>query len=674
MYNNELRSPAVPLITVDPYFSVWSFADNLYDDFTRHWTGKRNSLTGVIEIDGVRLIYAGKAEPNPEKYFQEPLRMRQISVEVGPLSTTYTFIGHGIELLVKFTTPLLPDELEMISRPVSYVTFMARSIDELSHTVSVYFDISAECCVNTSKQRIQANRKFISDDISTMYMGTDTQDILNCVGDDVRIDWGYLHFATSVSPNTHSFIGTASDRCNYIKFGKFTEDDYVNFPAEVREIQPILASKTYLGDIGNESVEFHICLAYDDIKSIEYFGDALEAYWHKNWNSFDEMLVNAFNDYEKIMDRCRDFENQLIKDAFKSGGQKYADMIALAYRQAIAAHKLVCGKNGEVLFFSKECFSNGCIATVDVTYPSIPLFLIYNIELAKGMLRPIYKYAATNAWKFDFAPHDAGCYPKANGQVYGENEIESQMPVEECGNMLICTAAICLKEKSNAFAKENWELIEKWGNYLVEHGFDPDNQLCTDDFAGHLAHNCNLSIKAIIGITSYSIMCSIMDKEEDYKRLMKIAKELSVLWERNAIDKDHFRLAFDLKDTWSLKYNLIWDQIFGSEVFSKEIIVKELRYYQTKQNKYGIPLDNRKEYTKVDWLVWAASMTESEEEFEKMISPIWLFANESLSRVPFTDWYDTISAEQMNFQHRSVLGGIFIKILKDKEILKIHNL
>ena len=47
-------------------------------------------------------------------------------------------------------------------------------------------------------------------------------------------------------------------------------------------------------------------------------------------------------------------------------------------------------------FVSKECHSNGCAATVDVSYPSIPLFLLYNPELVRGMMRPVFKFARRN--------------------------------------------------------------------------------------------------------------------------------------------------------------------------------------------------------------------------------------------------------------------------------------
>ncbi len=84
-------------------------------------------------------------------------------------------------------------------------------------------------------------------------------------------------------------------------------------------------------------------------------------------------------------------------------------------------------------------------------------------------------------------------------------------------------------------------------------------------------------------------------------------------------------------------------------------------------------MDNRATYTKIDWLAWIASLASSRADFEEMFRPAYKFANESPSRVPLTDWYDTKTAKQMGFQARSVVGGIFVEMLKDKSVLKRYT-
>lgn len=244
------------------------------------------------------------------------------------------------------------------------------------------------------------------------------------------------------------------------------------------------------------------------------------------------------------------------------------------------------------MFFSKECASNGCMGTVDVTYPSMPMFLLLNPELVKGMLNPVFAYAENYGWNFLFAPHDVGRYPLANGQVYGFDKKlriikeNMQMPVEECGNMLLCVGAICKRESSTQYAQEHKEMLGKWADYLVQTGFDPGYQLCTDDFAGRLAHNCNLSVKGILAIAAWG---SILDKMgEDGSGYTAAAKKYARKWEQKAEAGGHYRLVFDQADTWSLKYNLVWDRYLKLGIFDKKVFKSEVEFYKSKMNKYGI--------------------------------------------------------------------------------------
>ncbi|MCV4231013.1 DUF4965 domain-containing protein [Virgibacillus sp. LDC1] len=662
----KFRPPSVPLVTVDPYFSVWSAADHLYDDHTRHWTNKIQGMTGLANIDGAPRRFMGKVITQDASERLEPEALEQIDLTVEPLTTRYTFQGEGIELQVEFTTPLLLDHLDLLSRPVTYVTVQVRSMDGRAHDVKIYFDVTGEWCVHTPDQQVTWEHRLIDGRLNMMSMGTVEQPILQLAGDDTRIDWGYMVLAVPRTERVQTVIHAVTSRESYVRTGQLPSEDDHQKPRPVSDNVPVMAAEIELGPVREEWVSEYLMLAYDDIHAIEYFNQPLDAYWKRNGTTFHDMLLQSADQYEDIMQQCESFNRQLMAESLAAGGEKYRDILALTYRQAIAAHKLVADEAGRVLFFSKENFSNGCIATVDVSYPSIPLFLRYNPELVKGMMRPIYKYATSPDWPFDFAPHDVGTYPKANGQVYGENKLEYQMPIEECGNMLLMAAAVCKYEGDTDFAREHWEPLTAWAGYLLQHGLDPDNQLCTDDFAGHLAHNANLSIKAILGIAAYSYMCDQLGLQEGATYLAA-ARNMANEWISMADAGDHYKLTFDsANDSWSMKYNLVWDRLLGLNLFPKEVAAQELEYYKHKQNRYGLPLDSRDTYTKADWLVWCASMSATQSQFEAMIAPLWDFMNETSARVPVTDWYDTMSGKQMNFQNRSVVGGFFIQLLMSR--------
>src|ERR1019366_1626040 len=283
-----------------------------------------------------------------------------------------------------------------------------------------------------------------------------------------------------------------------------------------------------------------------------------------------------------------------MSDLRKAGGEPYARLAALAYRQTLAAHKLVADADGTALYFPKENFSNGCIGTVDVFYPSAPFFLVFNPRLLEAQLRPLLDYARMGRWHFPFAPHDLGIYPHANGQVYGGGELNEtdQMPVEESGNMLILALALSRAERSTTFVEQYWPVLTQWAGYLKQKGLDPENQLSTDDFAGHLAHNANLSIKAIEALGSYAQLCDLTGRKQEAAAYRKTAEEFAHKWMELAGDGDHYKLAFDKPGTWSQKYNLVWDRLLGLNLFPPEVVRKEMAFYKTHQERFGLPLDN----------------------------------------------------------------------------------
>ena len=587
----------------------------------------------------------------------------QKSVDVLPTQTYYTFECGNVELKLIFTAPLLLDDLDLVSTPINYISYQVKSLDKKTHDVQIYFEITPELAVNDPSQLIMADR-IEKDGMTFLKTGTIDQPYTVRVGDGVRIDWGYAYLASEKTANKSLAMGDYSFmKEDFIKRGKFGSTMFKeDIPVNMYEKMTALSYIENLETVGKDAKSGFLMLGYDDVYSIEYFYKRRQAYWkHDGEVDIFQAFKRASENYSSVMQRCREFDKQMMTDATQAGGIEYAELCALTYRQAISAHKIIKDDDGNVLFLSKENHSNGCINTVDISYPSSPLFLIYNTELLKGMLTPIFYYSESGRWRKPYPAHDLGTYPIANGQLYGED-----MPVEEAGNMILMTTAISFVENNADFARKHWDVLTIWADYLADKGLDPENQLCTDDFAGHLAHNANLSIKAIMAIAGYGKMAEMLGMNEVGKKYIDMAKSMAIEWEQMANDGNHYKLAFDKTGTWSQKYNLVWDKIFDMGIFPKVVAEKEIPFYLSKQNKYGLPLDSRENYTKTDWIMWSACLAATDNDFNKLVSPIYKYANETSSRVPLSDWHDTETAKSMNFKARSVVGGYFMKLLEVK--------
>jgi len=653
-----LRPPAVPLVTHDPYFSIWSCSDHPAEGWPQHWTGKVHALCSMIRVDGKTYRLMGMESREAEV-------AKLINCRVWPTRTIYTLEAGGVTVTLTFTSPLLPDDLELIGRPASYIAWSLKSTDGQIHDVDLYFDHTAELVVNEPKQNVDWSRAEAAG-MDVMRMGTKDQPVLQRDGDDVRIDWGYSYLAVPAKQSAATLIaGAPVARESFVTAGRIAGSDDTTMPRPASQNWPVCAVAFDCGRVAGQPVEKWLILAYDDVYSIQYFEEKLRPWWRRDGADPAQMLTAAAQAYEDVTARCRRFDEQLTTDAGRIGGAKYADLCALAYRQAIAAHKLVAAPDGTPMLFSKENNSNGCIATVDVAYPASPIFMLLSNDLLKAMIEPVFRYAAMDRWPFPFAPHDLGRYPKAVGQRYGggEKTEDRQMPVEECGNMVIMAAAVSQIDGNTQYVERFWPQLSQWAAYLKEKGLDPENQLCTDDFAGHLAHNANLSLKAIVALGAYAKVCKMAGRQAEADEYRRVAEEFAAEWPKLADDGDHYRLAFDAPGTWSQKYNLVWDTLLNLNLFPTDIARREVAYYKTKLNEFGLPLDNRELYTKTDWEVWTATLAENREDFDALMEPVYAFVDKTTQRVPLTDWYWTQNAERRGFKARSVIGGVFIKML-----------
>ena len=629
----KLRPPAIPIITIDPYFTVWSPSNILTDTDLQHWSAKPNRIKGGLTVDGESLRFMGTGETPA---------MKQTSFNMSATVTSYVFENEKIRLELSFFSTPFTDDLYRLSRPVSYMTAKYSSIDGKNHAVSLKIAVSEELCIDLKgAEPVETATLTLPCSSPAIRMGSIAQRVLWRSGDDLRIDWGYVYLASS---NKNAATETVlADEMTYIS---------LSLPMTEGE---------------SEAIAF----AYDDIHSFNYFSHDCDAYWKSITPTIEAAISEALAEVDESRRRCDEISSELYEKAAECGGEKYADLVSLAYRQFLAAHKLALDEKGELIYISKECFSGGHSCTVDVTYPASPFMLLYNTELLKATLRPIFRFAASDKWKYDFAPHDAGSYPILGTQRYGLREggvllLEMQMPVEECGNILILMENIILFEKNTDFVAPHMETLATWVKYLEKYGNDPENQLCSDDFAGHMAHNCNLSLKAIVGIAAYSLILKAFGRLEEAEGYMNTAREMAKSWVERARNSDgSFRLTFDQPETRGMKYNMIWDKLWGLGLFPNEAYASEIAVCLENMNPYGLPFDSLHTYTKSDWLLWTAMLAESREDFEKMIAPMWLGYHLTPARVPMNDFYDTVTSLAMGCRHRTVVGGLFLKLLEE---------
>ena len=665
MLLKERRLPSYPLFVKDPFFSFWLPADDPTSADVAFWHGEKKPIVGIVKVDGVPYRFLGKGE-------EKPLRLE--STEITSFATTFCFSGDGFAFRVTALSPLPPDDLDVLSLPVTYLDYSFESGSAHDVEVELYMEERAayDTCFNEDRKARTRINRFVLNTCECAGIGLIKQAPLSNSFDEVGADWGYYYL------------------CGERAGAMYGERDYIfakNFHANVK------------------SADGFFAVAFDDIVSVFYYGEYLKNYWQRDGRTVFDAVNYAYCHKTEIYEKCKKFDDKLVRMC-AGFSDDYLFVLYASLRQSLAAHKLVADGKGRILFLSKECNSDGCIATVDITYPSMPLYLLFNPALVRGMAEPILDFARMPVWKYDFAPHDAGIYPYCFGQYYAIQDINKekcvdlavrdwkesevlpfyyqlpqscelydparQMPVEESGNMLAISLLYYMVSGDKAFIKDNYDLLSKWVKYLVDFGLVPANQLCTDDFAGHLDKNANLAVKAIVGIYCFARISAALGKKKESVEYEKTAVEYARKWCELYNDGDHTVLTYGNESTYSLKYNMAIDSLLGGKLFSDALVKRELEYYKKVAGKYGVALDSRDTCTKSDWLMWVAAMGDESTcaEYSRYLAD---FMTDTPDRVPFSDLYYTTEPKYRTFRNRTVQGGNFFPMLKRfwSEICKV---
>jgi len=656
-----VRPPAVPLAVRSPYLSAWLDNDNLPGTWPTFWTGRVNAMSGIARIDGTSYVFMG----NPGLPDKPPFpTMRQISLTVTATKSTFVLQQGGVEVTIEFFSPVEPGDLRRQGMPLSYISATARAVDGHSHQVSLYFDISGEWAYDDSNAQISWNETTIGTGGARLISLTNTPVTPKVLaeGNDTAL-WGTVTWTTEHRTGLTYQIGADGDvRAQMVNNGVLADTVDANQPRAINDHYPVFAFNLDLGDVRAAAAPMVISIGHIREPAVSYLGTPLPPLWKSYFPVWQDMVAFFHRDFPQASVRADRLDDKIAGDARRAGGEQYAALLALSLRQAYAGTELV-SRNGKPWVFLKEISSSGNMSTIDLVYPCMPVFLYADPAYLGLLLAPILEYPEHGGWPKPFAEHDLGAhYPNADGHNDGNEE---DMPVEESANVLIMTAAYLQRtdvKAARAFATTHYAILKKWADYLVGNALDPDRQNQTDDFTGFIAHSVNLALKGIVGIGAMSIVATTAGKKVDAAYYLGVARSYITQWVTKSTDAagDHLKLAYDQDATWSLKYNGYPDKLLGLNLIPRKVAAAEAKWYLSRANTYGVPLDIRHTYTKSDWEMWTAAWLKDQPGITSLlIESLYEFANTTGSRVPLTDWYDTTNDRQIGFQARPVVGGHF---------------
>ncbi|KAM0745276.1 hypothetical protein ACQRIT_000660 [Beauveria bassiana] len=605
------RPPAAPLAVRSPYLNVWlngrtdgGESGILPNQWPRFWTESVQGWQGFIKVDGKTYNWMGN---HPSTDFANQTAQYYTSTK-----TEFVMdVGGKVELTVSFLSPVFPDDHRRQSIPFSYM--------------------------------------------SAVFNETNDQ-----------ASWGNWYWTTKDQRGVSYQIGQdTAVRSQFINNGHLDGSIDSQFRA-VSDRWPVFALSRDLGKVlgmGSVTTLFAIGITQDE--TIQYHGigekKGLPPLW-KDWFKNDAELVKFFyNDFSYSVKYCRKLDHRIEAESVAVGGPEYAIITNLALRQFYGAIQLV-GTKEDTKVFVKEISSNSDIQTVDVIFPAFPAMVYLNPILIKWSLEPLLEYQKSGRYPNKWAVHDLGRYPRALGYDDGNDE---PMPLEECGNMLIMMLAYAQRSGDNGWLKENWDLLTRWAEYLIEDAKIPAHQLSTDDFAGQLANQTNLAIKGIIALEAMAEIATRAGHPDLKPHYSDIAHEYYKFWSEHGINNNtatpHSTLAYDDMESYGLLYNLWGDKVLRLNFIPEEIYKMQSAWYPQVANEYGMVLDTRGTLTKTDWEIFAASMCEesTKMQFVKLIAK-WI--NETKTWRALTDLYDTKDGgypRGIQFAARPVVGGLF---------------
>ncbi|KAH8671259.1 glutaminase GtaA [Xylariales sp. PMI_506] len=658
------RPPAVPLAVRSPYLSTWlndgSDGGNggyLAGAWPTFWTGQVTAWTGLIRVDGIPYTWMGA----PANY---PTVVNQVAFSYTSTRSTFLMeVANKVSMNITFLSPVTPTDLMRQSLPFSYLDVTVESMDGASHNVEIYSDVSGEWSSGDPTAVIDWSYGSVNGVAYHTFARADQEQMTEI---NQQASWGNWYWSTADTTGlTYQSGGDVDVRGAFIEKGVLPNTQDTAYRA-IDNNWPVFAFSKELGAVtGSVSTVFSIGYTQDEAVLFLGSGDDIEpvpSLWTSFFSSDLDAMSFFYNDYSTASELASTIDELIATDSVNAGGEDYLTITSLSLRQAFGGLAFA-GTEAAPLVFLKEISSDGDTNTVDVIFPAHPVLLYTNPALLAYLLNPLYINQESGHYPNTYSMHDLGFFPIAGGYPAGNDE---QMPLEECGNMIIMTLAYAQRAGDINYLNDHYPLLKQWAGYLVQESLIPANQLSTDDFAGTLANQTNLALKGIIGLRAMSEIATLTNNHADAQSFLNTANSYISQWQAFAINSaaspPHTTLAYGESTTWGLLYNLYANSLLGFTGFVPQSVYDmQSTFYPTVALEYGIPLDTRHTYTKSDWELWTAAIA-SPNTRNQFIERVANWINNTPTNRALTDLYYADTGDYANgaaFTARPVVGGHF---------------
>ncbi len=351
------------------------------------------------------------------------LSAKLVDVDMQATQSYYTFHCGAVELKLTVLTPYLVDDLDLASLPINFLTYEIHSLDGKVHNTKMTFKLGVEKAFG--KNTLTFSQK---EGVHRMKIGSKEQKLW--VNKDIgKPSWGFFYWAMKGKD-----VAMLAD-----KDGKFVS----------------VVAKSF----GVEKTSGRLLFAFDELSSLQYFGENLYPYWNKNRNRTMEVLLDkVLCDYPFFKTKCDQFDDNYMLKGYRLAGEDWAQQFLLPYRRLWSYYHLAADMNK-----SPICFAD-TVGNIRVAYDlgAVSLFWSSSTERVKALINPIFQYSESGKWGKDYPAYDVGVYPIAHTQAN-----EGEHPVLSAANILLLTAAVARLENSPDYAREHWDVLTRWGDYLI---------------------------------------------------------------------------------------------------------------------------------------------------------------------------------------------------------------